>query len=262
MIKDQNYYKKLYAKFINSRRNLIRDGFIERHHIKPKCIGGSNEPLNIIELTPREHFFAHLLLYKIYPTNIKIAKGLSAMAYGNKKKLNSWQYAFIKNAITKKIPPLLDLYNLYFKKNLSYKKIGKLYHVSDMTVCKWFKIYKLNTGKIKKENNKYKYSFDEETIKYLFTQGKIKAIKDYYKVSSSMAYEWVKICNILLPERRGIIKPKPCKEELLSLYTQNYTIKEMAKTYNVSMSLMRKWIKYYNFKNQNRLMRRRSLRNS
>lgn len=38
----------------------------ERHHIVPRALGGSNAKDNIVPLTPREHFVAHLLLAKIH----------------------------------------------------------------------------------------------------------------------------------------------------------------------------------------------------
>ena len=38
----------------------------EAHHIVPKCLGGSNEHDNLVDLTAREHYIAHILLAKIY----------------------------------------------------------------------------------------------------------------------------------------------------------------------------------------------------
>lgn len=262
MTKDQNYYKNLYKKFINSRRNLIRNGYIERHHIKPRGIGGKDDSSNLINLTPREHFFAHLLLYKIHPTNLRIAKGLSAMAYGNKKNLNSWQYASIKRAITKQIPSKLDLENLYYSKNLSYKKIGTLYKVSDMTVCKWFKIYNMNTGKMQKENNKYKFTYDKIKVIDLYRQGGCSAIQSYFKVSFSMAFEWAKKCNLTPIKTVGIVKPMPDREKLYKVYWEGYTIKTMSIMFNVSMTLMRQWIKRYKFEPRARSRNKHSLKNS
>ncbi len=262
MTKDQNYYKQLYKKFIDSRRDLIRDGYIERHHIKPRGLGGNNDPSNLIDLTPREHFFAHLLLYKIYPTNLRVIHGLNAMACGGKKQLNSWQYGFIKSAVTKKRPPKSDLLNLYYDKNFSYKKIGALYHVSDMTVCKWFKMYNINTGRMKKGNNKYKYTYDELVVTSLYKRGGVKAIQTHYGVSLSMASEWAKKCNLLPVKTIGIVKLIPPKEELYNVYVQNNTIKDIAKMFGVSMSLMQKWIKQYNFEPRPRLKSTRSLKSS
>ena len=38
----------------------------EVHHIVPKSEGGSDEPDNLVKLTAREHYVAHLLLARIY----------------------------------------------------------------------------------------------------------------------------------------------------------------------------------------------------
>lgn len=39
---------------------------MERHHIIPKSEGGSDDPDNLVNLTAREHYIAHLLLARIY----------------------------------------------------------------------------------------------------------------------------------------------------------------------------------------------------
>lgn len=62
-------YKKHYQKLIETRKNLKRNKkneFFEKHHIIPKCIGGSDKKENLILLTPKEHFIAHLLLTQMY----------------------------------------------------------------------------------------------------------------------------------------------------------------------------------------------------
>ena len=42
------------------------DCYVEKHHIIPKSEGGRDEPPNLVNLTAREHYIAHLLLAKIY----------------------------------------------------------------------------------------------------------------------------------------------------------------------------------------------------
>lgn len=42
------------------------DCYCETHHIIPKSEGGKDEPDNLVNLTAREHYIAHLLLAKIY----------------------------------------------------------------------------------------------------------------------------------------------------------------------------------------------------
>lgn len=41
-------------------------GYMETHHILPKALGGLDDPSNLVKLTAREHYVAHLLLAKIY----------------------------------------------------------------------------------------------------------------------------------------------------------------------------------------------------
>lgn len=61
-------YVKHYNLLIESRRDRVIDpnGYYEKHHIIPKSLGGSNDPINLILLTAREHFIAHWLLWRIY----------------------------------------------------------------------------------------------------------------------------------------------------------------------------------------------------
>jgi hypothetical protein len=40
----------------------------ESHHIIPRCLGGSDNPDNLVNLTLAEHFEAHFLLFKLYHT--------------------------------------------------------------------------------------------------------------------------------------------------------------------------------------------------
>ena len=58
-----NKYYNIYNSIIErakSRENLL--GYTERHHILPRSIGGGNEQDNLVELTAREHFIAHMCL--------------------------------------------------------------------------------------------------------------------------------------------------------------------------------------------------------
>lgn len=60
-------YAKIYERFIAARRLVERDlTYFEKHHIIPRSLGGGNGMANLIRLSPDDHFFAHLLLAKIY----------------------------------------------------------------------------------------------------------------------------------------------------------------------------------------------------
>ena len=71
--------------------------YYELHHIVPRCMGGTDELTNIVKLTGREHFTAHLLLTKIYPNNDKLLFAAAMMCASNiilagrsKNKMYSW----------------------------------------------------------------------------------------------------------------------------------------------------------------------------
>jgi len=56
-------YQRLVAK---ATARVCPDGYVERHHILPKALGGSDDSSNLVALTAREHFIAHVLLAKIH----------------------------------------------------------------------------------------------------------------------------------------------------------------------------------------------------
>lgn len=62
-------YSSIYVDFISDRRlkqEAARRSYFERHHIVPRSLGGLDNDENIIDLTPEDHFFAHLLLARIH----------------------------------------------------------------------------------------------------------------------------------------------------------------------------------------------------
>lgn len=72
MIFIDNKYTKCYYSIINNAKSRISiNGYMERHHIIPKSLGGNNKKENIISLTAKEHFICHLLLTKMVNGNSK-----------------------------------------------------------------------------------------------------------------------------------------------------------------------------------------------
>lgn len=59
-------YDKIIQKAQRENRVKSKEVYYEKHHIMPKCLGGSNDPSNLVLLTTREHFFCHKILVKIY----------------------------------------------------------------------------------------------------------------------------------------------------------------------------------------------------
>lgn len=87
-------YTKIYNQIIERARNRKLDGYIEKHHIVPKCIGGLDTKENLVELTAREHFLCHKLLCEIYPQEPKLLYALWLMAIGKKKWNHTDPYYF------------------------------------------------------------------------------------------------------------------------------------------------------------------------
>lgn len=88
-------YKKHYTRLIERARDRVLEGYTEKHHVVPRCLGGSDDPANIVSLTAEEHYVAHQLLTKMYPDHdglLYAAVLMSMNTNGNrpKNKLYGW----------------------------------------------------------------------------------------------------------------------------------------------------------------------------
>ena len=79
-------YTKIYNQIIKRAKNRVLEGYKEKHHILPKCLGGSNDKSNLVELTAREHFLCHMLLCEICPNNRNLWYALFLMSINKNKK--------------------------------------------------------------------------------------------------------------------------------------------------------------------------------
>jgi len=94
-------HQKVYNQIIEHAKNRVLEGYTEKHHIVPKCIGGSNNKNNLVKLTAKEHFLCHLLLVEIYPDESKLKQALWLMSIGkqsikHKININSRLYSRLK----------------------------------------------------------------------------------------------------------------------------------------------------------------------
>lgn len=80
-------YQRIYNQIVERAKNRKLEGYKEKHHILPKCMGGLDIKENLVELTAREHFLCHMLLCKIYPENIKLKQALWLMSIGKQKNI-------------------------------------------------------------------------------------------------------------------------------------------------------------------------------
>lgn len=66
-------YQEFIQNILNTRgRFACGDEYHERHHVLPKCMNGSDDRENLIDLFAREHFIAHKLLALENPDNEKL----------------------------------------------------------------------------------------------------------------------------------------------------------------------------------------------
>lgn len=58
-------YARIYSELVNNAQHRLTGLRTERHHIVPRSCGGDDTLDNLVALTIREHYIAHLLLYKM-----------------------------------------------------------------------------------------------------------------------------------------------------------------------------------------------------
>lgn len=61
-----NYFLAYQRLIDKAKVRVCIDGYVERHHVLPRTLGGSDDSSNLVALTAREHFVAHVLLAKIH----------------------------------------------------------------------------------------------------------------------------------------------------------------------------------------------------
>lgn len=117
-------YSAIYMRLIDRARNRQLDGYVERHHVVPRCMGGTNHATNIVRLTPEEHYVAHQLLLKIHPQNYRLAAAALFMTTNGKYNQRSNRlYGWIKRQLAeaKKGKPMSE----EAKRKLSISLTGK-----------------------------------------------------------------------------------------------------------------------------------------
>jgi hypothetical protein len=109
-----NKYSSWYSQLISKARNRKLTGYVERHHVVPRSLGGESFGNNLVELTAREHFVCHALLvkmtegqerYKMVHAFVK----MGVISPDHKRYVNSALYEFAKReASLLQRDPVLD----------------------------------------------------------------------------------------------------------------------------------------------------------
>lgn len=105
-------YKDFIQNILDTRgRFNCGEEYHERHHILPKCMDGSDEDDNLIDLFAREHFEAHRLLALENPDISKLTRAWWMMSHMNKSnqrnqrryKISADEYEEVKIAFSSAI---------------------------------------------------------------------------------------------------------------------------------------------------------------
>lgn len=92
-----NYQRHYFLLISRAQQRTPLATYTERHHIVPRCIGGDDSAFNLVDLTPEEHYVAHQLLVKIFPTERKLIFAATAMAMNsNGRRPNNKLYGWLK----------------------------------------------------------------------------------------------------------------------------------------------------------------------
>ena len=91
-------YQRIYDALIERSRERILEGYVEIHHIIPRCLGGSDEVDNLATLTAREHYIAHQLLVKLNPDSIGLVYAARLMTISKNRpgRINNRLYEWLK----------------------------------------------------------------------------------------------------------------------------------------------------------------------
>lgn len=122
----ENKYTDWYFKIINNARlkPFVEVKNTEVHHITPRSLGGTNEKINLIRLTYREHYLCHLLLTKMVLGESKYKMAWALMLLSSKRKVkNSHQFDKARRILSK--ASINRPKSTEWRKNMSIRMSGK-----------------------------------------------------------------------------------------------------------------------------------------
>lgn len=100
-----NKYTHIYYSIVNNGKSRTLEGYYEKHHIIPRCLGGLDNNDNIVCLTAREHFLCHWLLIKMTTDDAyyKMIHAWFAMSRRDRNQkryhINARTYEYMKNRL-------------------------------------------------------------------------------------------------------------------------------------------------------------------
>jgi len=149
----ENKYRYFYYSIINkalSRKTST--GYVEKHHIVPRSLGGDDTDENLVSLTAREHFVCHWLLTKMVEDKdtYKMFNALNMMMFVENKwheryKVNSRTFERLKIQISE-------------QKSIKFSGEGNAMYGKKHTKEAKLKMSKAHTGRVKSKEEIEKLS--------------------------------------------------------------------------------------------------------
>ena len=97
----QNRYRRIYdAICARAQARTVPACYVEKHHILPKCLGGSNAKSNIVTLTAKEHYVANLCLVKYTEGHIQFKMLYAVIRFGRRPEVNGRLFAHMREAFS------------------------------------------------------------------------------------------------------------------------------------------------------------------
>jgi hypothetical protein len=199
-------YQKIYDKIIDNARksNRIKNQeiFYEDHHILPKCLGGNNNKINRVLLTPKEHFICHKLLTFIFTNNRKIICAFHRMSTSKKYHISSRDYDYAKNIFSRSM--MGDLNPSKNKCVVEKIRIGNIGKKRSLE------------SKINYSNSKKGHVVSEETIRKIKVTKQDIKLSDQHKINISVGLKMAYENNKIVKDHRGNKNPMFGKKRKLN----------------------------------------------
>jgi hypothetical protein len=215
-------YKKIYDNIVNFRKHNAFDGYVESHHIIPKCLGGDDSSDNLVNLSAKEHFICHLLLTKIYRNDKSYSKLIHAFlmmlvsSKNQERYLTSKKYEILRAGFSERMSSLQggennSQYGTLWISNCDLK-ISKKINKSEILPEGWIKgrnAWKKINKKIERENllNNKKEQYVNKAISLWeeFKNGEYNSINEFVKIKKcgclrGITRQWMKY----VPEYKNV----------------------------------------------------------
>lgn len=220
-------YKSQYKKLIKRAQSRILEGYSEKHHIIPKCMGGSDKKTNLVSLTAREHFIAHVLLVKMFPEQKGLINAVHMMCNFNKlqDRSKNRMYGWLRKRHSENAA-----------EEMSKRQKGD--KNSQYGTCWISHVEKQISKRIKK-------SMSDEYLKNGWVKGRnIKKIKCLNCIKDFLPQKYERFCSNCIVENNGHkpirtnLKPKNSfnRKKVFTPYGTFDTMRDAAKAENVNVS--------------------------